>query len=86
MKRSIERINNNFDENFEKKTVHADHENLVFGSTVTYDTVSNSHVIVKNILKNSMTFENVKLPMTVPSVKLKRLLHTKKKFLKKLRN
>ena len=88
IKRTMEmaklQISENYDANLKRKPTEAVSK-LVYGATSIFDTVSNSHVIVKNIIKNSLTFTDIRLPFTVPNVKIKRLLHTKKRYLQKTR-
>ena len=62
---------------------------LVYGATCVFDTVYNTHDKIKHIIKDSLDITNLNsicLPMTVPSTKLKRILHTKRRYLSKMRS
>ena len=81
----IEEIRCKFDEKMFKIPAEKPYKRIVYGSTVVLDSVSNSHNIVRDILKSSLAEIDVTLPMKIPSKKLKTILHTKNRYLAKMK-
>ena len=85
IKKLIEEIRCKFDEKMFKIPAEKPYKRIVYGSTVVLDSVSNSHNIVRDILKSSLAEIDVTLPMKIPSKKLKTILHTKNRYLAKMK-
>ena len=89
LKKTLDNFNTKYDGNFKKIEAEPKLRELIYGSTTSFDSVNNTHAIVHQIIKASLDlkcFDRVCLPMSVPSSKLKQLLHSKKRFLSKLRS
>ena len=86
IKSYVDKINNSFDANMKKIPISTEKPPLVYGSTSVFDRVSNSHLRVWKIVKDSLLDIEASLPVVIPSKKLKSILHTKKRYLLKMRN
>ena len=81
----IKEIEDSFDKDLNKIDKTRDLGNLVLGATSVMEGASQTHVAVRNILKESLTDTNVRLPTLIPSTKLINLLHTRRKYLNNMR-
>ena len=75
----------NYDENFLKIEEKEIPEGIVYGAVTKKESITGTHQIVKRIVKLSLVNKSVKLPMETPTTKLGEILHTKKRYLAKLR-
>ena len=82
----IEQIDKNFDVNFVKIPKETKKSLVVYGAVSIFDSVTNSHRIVRKILRDSLTIFDANMPTLIPSNKLKMILHTKKRYLLKMKN
>ena len=82
MKSNIEA---NFNDQFKKIDEKETTEGLVYGATTKREEAARTHHKVKRIVKYSLIKEQVKLPMEISSTKLGEILHTKRRYLRKLR-
>ena len=78
-------IEEQFDANYNRKDNARDMSGLVLGATVIMEKGSQTHIVVRDILKEALEDSTIRLPTLVPSTKLINLLHTKRKYLTKLR-
>ena len=80
-------IKEKYDSNAKKLSdVDSDLEGMVFGSTSKVEYVAHTHTMAKNILFKALEGSNsIKLPMQVPSTKLKEILHTRRSYLEKMK-
>ena len=84
-------IATNYDSNFvkiqkeEEEQDGDDTASKVYGATSKMEKYSKTHYIVKNIIKQSLGSCNASLPMVVPTVKLKELLHSRRRYMAKLK-
>ena len=83
---ALNKINRNFDSSFKRLEKEVNTSKLVYGSTSVFDKFSNSHQVVRRILKKSLGDQDVRLPLLIPAKKLKSYLHTKRRYLAKLRS
>ena len=81
----IKKINSDYDSRYKKIVASKKTTGLVYGATTIFDKTSNSHLIVKKILKCSLCKSDIKLPFLIPFKKMKSILQTKKRYLSKLR-
>ena len=88
-----EYIDNNFTKDFiridnkeDKDNPHDRVKPIVFGATTALEACSRTHFIVTGLLQESLKEDQASLATVVPSVKLKEILHSRRRYMHKLRN
>ena len=81
----VAEIAENYDDSFKRVAEKEVPEGLVFGATTRMEGISQTHIVVKEIIKRSLGPVDARLPMLVPATRLGELLHTRRRYFKKLR-
>ena len=74
-----------FDSDLNRKETMKDTANLVYGATSKMETGSMTHLVVRKIISSSLGDNQARLPILIPATKLGEILHTRKRYMEKLR-
>ena len=86
MEERREAIKNDFNSDYSRKETVKDMNNLVYGATSKMETGSMTHQVVKEIISSALGDNQARLPILIPATKLGEILHTKQRYMDKLRS
>ena len=85
MDKIVKEISEACDSSFNRVEFKEKPVGLVYGATSVMEGDSQTHKVVNEIIKKSLGNEAAKMPMLIPATRLGELLHTKRRYFKKMR-